>query len=41
MYILMTQFVQKFIDFVVVDSDKGNEADDNCLEESTGIFDGV
>jgi len=27
--------------FCVVDSDKGNEADDSCLEESTGIFDGV
>jgi hypothetical protein len=37
----MTQFVQMFMDFVVVDSNKGNEADDSCLEESTGIFDGV
>ncbi|XP_058768968.1 protein FAR1-RELATED SEQUENCE 5-like isoform X2 [Vicia villosa] len=29
------------MDIVVVDSDKGNEADRSCLEESTSIFNGV
>ncbi|CAK8541385.1 unnamed protein product [Lathyrus sativus] len=29
------------MDFVIVDSDKGNEADRGCLEESTSIFDGI
>lgn len=29
------------MDFVVLDSDKGNAADHSCLEESTSIFDGV
>ncbi|CAL5191870.1 unnamed protein product [Lathyrus oleraceus] len=29
------------MDCVVVDSDKGNEADRSCLEESTSIFNGV
>ncbi|WJX76043.1 hypothetical protein P8452_59507 [Trifolium repens] len=29
------------MDFVEVDSDKGNEAAHSCLEESTSIFDGV
>ncbi|KEH22529.1 transmembrane protein, putative [Medicago truncatula] len=33
--------LQKFIDFVVVDSDKGNEAEDNCLEESTEPYVGM
>ncbi|KAH1239770.1 Protein FAR1-RELATED SEQUENCE 12 [Glycine max] len=30
-----------FMDFVVVDSDNGNEAEHSCLEESTSIFEGV
>ncbi|KAH1054471.1 hypothetical protein GYH30_023309 [Glycine max] len=29
------------MDFVVVDSDNGNEAEHSCLEESTSIFEGV
>ncbi|TKY66232.1 FAR1-RELATED SEQUENCE 5 [Spatholobus suberectus] len=29
------------MDFVVVDLDKGNEAENSCLEESTSIFEGV
>lgn len=37
----MTKNVQIFMDFVVLDSDKGNAADHSCLEESTSIFDGV
>ncbi|KAK7395498.1 hypothetical protein VNO78_16057 [Psophocarpus tetragonolobus] len=32
---------QIFMDFVVVDLDKGNEAEHSCLEESTSIFEGV
>lgn len=32
---------QTFMDSVVVDSDKGNEAEHSCLEESISIFGGV
>lgn len=41
MIILMTRNGQTLMDFMVVDLDKGNEAENSCLEESTSIFDGV